>query len=99
MSAILPKFIEPGLQPLGIFAFLWVASIYGRRKYGDEAFPRRYLGRFFVWYAALKYLEAWHQEIGTAWIQHPQLSIFGFVILLPMVIFMMMPRPASSAKA
>jgi len=92
MHALYPKFVEPALFPLVAYIVSLVASWYGRRKYGEDGGLLDAARSLVLFYLGRSYLTAWHQEIGTAWIQYPTLTSTTFLILVPTLAFILIPR-------
>lgn len=79
------KWIEPGIFPLVFFIAFTVVREYGRRHNWPRWRKADLLRLFALVIAARDYLVAWHVEIAAGWIRHPELSIFCFIMFVPIV--------------
>jgi hypothetical protein len=75
------KIVEPV-----VFGFLFVVLFWlsERNKSPERKVDRkklRFWVAFSVWMACAEFASAWHNEIGSAWQSHPDLSLFGTLIV------------------
>jgi cytochrome bd-type quinol oxidase subunit 2 len=86
------KIVEPIMFPLLLVGLFWLSE---RNKNPDHRANREKM-RFWVGVAILiacgELAVAWHNEIGSAWQNHPELTFFATLIVLTGFNAVVLPR-------
>ncbi len=73
-----------------VFGFLFVVLFWlsERNKNAERRVDRkkmRFWVAFATWMACAEFASTWHNEIGSAWQNHPDLTLFGTLIVFAMI--------------
>jgi len=82
--------VDKIVEPI-VFGFLFVALFwFSERNKNPERKVNRSKMRFWVavatWMACAELATSWHNEIGSAWQNHPELTLFGTLMVFGILI-------------
>jgi len=97
-DSLMEKLISPAGFPLVLFAIFW----FSERNKSPERKASRAKMRFWAglcgFMACADYAVAWHNEIGMAWQNHPELTFFSIFAVVGALFTIARPLPDSMKK-
>src|SRR5438270_2373915 len=75
------RIVEPILFGFLFVVLFWLSERNNNRERKVDRKKMRFWVAFSAWMTCVEFASAWHNEIGSAWQNHPDLSLFGTLVV------------------